>query len=62
MVNSFDERLVGRVNVRNGYSNIVLDAGISDHKGRVRNRREVENHIVKFLSARLVGIFIVFIN
>ena len=62
MVNSFDEWLVGRVNVRNRCSNIVLDAGIGDHKGRVRNRREVENYIVKFLSMRLVGIFIIFIN
>ena len=62
VVNSFDERLIGRVNVRNGCSNIVLDAGIGDHKGRVRNRREVENYIVKFLSMRLVGIFIIFIN
>ena len=31
MVNSLDEQLIGSVYMRNGHSNIVLDASICDH-------------------------------
>ena len=31
MVNSLDERLIGNMYMRNGCSNIVLDASICDH-------------------------------
>ena len=37
MVNSLDERLIGNMYMRNGCSNIVLDASICDHDCRVRN-------------------------
>ena len=37
MVNSLDEQLIGNMYMRNGCSNIVLDASIYDHDCRVRN-------------------------
>ena len=37
MVNSLDERLIGNMYMRNGCSNIVLDASIYDHNCRARS-------------------------
>ena len=37
MVNSLDERLIGNMYMRNGCSNIVLDASIHDHNCRARS-------------------------
>jgi len=37
MVNSLDEQLIGNMYMRNGCSNIVLDASICNHDCQVRN-------------------------
>ena len=62
MVDSFYEGVVGLMNVRNGCSNIVLDASICYNKGSVWGRRDSKSHIIEFLHTDFVFVFFFFIS
>ena len=49
MVNCFDKRDVGLMDVRNWYSNVIFNTSISYNEGSWRGR-VMENQIIKFLS------------
>ena len=53
MVESFDNHLIVNMNVRNKYSNIILDASIRYNKSNNRIQRKFEGNLIEKTNMRL---------
>ena len=53
MVESFDNHLIVNINVRNKYSNIILDASIRYNKSNNRIQRKFEGNLIEKTNMRL---------